>query len=127
MDLFATCNCGRRIPVTPAKCGSEVNCYCGKLIRVPPLGELRHQMANAPEDPQQIPNARIAVEESGPRPIRPIPMVFAILMFLYGMFQLLQLPGRLKMSTQIAVLSIGFTIGSLALSVVLYRASTKRE
>lgn len=42
-DLFITCACGSRIPVSQGQAASVVSCECGRECAVPGLSELRRQ------------------------------------------------------------------------------------
>ena len=124
MNLYVSCKCGHQTDVTPAKCGGEVRCICGELIAVPPLGELRRTQE---VNPSRTPLANTEQPASGPRPVRPIPLGFALLLFLYAGFQLLHLPRHLGGGSQMAGIALAVTAGSFATSVALYQFARRYD
>lgn len=127
MDLFVICECSRQTPVTPAKCGNQVTCICGNILVVPPLSALKEQcqdyykQSNTP-----IPETQ-PIEIKDPRPLRPIPMFFAGLLFLYAMWQLLRLPIAFAMGIPLFGMAVGIIAIALYGSILLFRISTKRD
>jgi uncharacterized membrane protein len=47
MELFVTCDCNRKTTVTSAKCGEDISCICGNVIRVPTLRKLKSHCQNS--------------------------------------------------------------------------------
>jgi hypothetical protein len=41
MGFSVACECGNRLPVAPAMCGSTATCACGRRLQLPSLSELR--------------------------------------------------------------------------------------
>jgi hypothetical protein len=39
--LYVECECTNKRPVTPAQCGTTIQCLCGRTINVPRLSEVR--------------------------------------------------------------------------------------
>jgi hypothetical protein len=125
MDLFITCECSRKTSVTPAKCGEDIPCICGKVMRVPPLSVLRSQCQNsiAGDEPQSMQNERNA----SVRPLRPIPALFSLLIFFYAAFQALRLPIYFKLGPQVFGFGVGVTAIAFVCSVLLYRYSRRPD
>lgn len=125
MDLFVTCECQRKTSVTPAKCGEDISCICGNLIRVPPLSVLRSQSLNsrASDDTR----GKQIDRDTGVRPFRPIPAIFSVLIFLYAAFQALRLPIIFKLGPQPFGFGVGVTAIAFVCSVMLYRYARRPD
>jgi hypothetical protein len=53
-DLYLTCSCGQRVPVTLGMAETHVRCRCGKTLSVPTFRELRQQLGAAGEDAEAV-------------------------------------------------------------------------